>query len=875
MEKSTMKSAYRETVAEIMQRYNTSQNGLSPQEAAFRLKKYGLNEISQKRESLYMLFLKQFKSPLIYLLFFAAILIFLVGERFDAFITSGILLFNALIATIQEGRANEILLGLKQYVPDECLLIRNGKREIFPTKDLVPGDLIILQEGDKVPADARIIFSYNLLVDESILTGESEAAMKQMQELHSEVPIAQQNNLVFSGTYIYSGVAQAIVIATGRQTQIGQIGKLIEGVESDLPLAKKIKTLTKNIVIFISFQIILFLGIGLLWGKSIAELAVFLAALFICVVPEGLPLVLTLALIAGVHRMVKHNLLVKRLQAIEGLAFATTIMIDKTGTLTRNELCVNIFFADNKYFQVTGSGYSSQGSVQNTHNEEELIKKIGQACHALGDYAQLEYDRNGIVKIKGDPTDVALLVLSRKIEKQFFDNNTWQEIIPTTFDRRFHIKSGLYKKGDKTIALVVGSPETVFSRCYSMQDSAKEALKKFLSQGLRVIALAYKEEVAARYFEQAIDSDLTFLAVIALEDTIRSEAALVIEQARKAGLKIVMVTGDNKNTALYIAKSVGIFKENDEILDGSEILHMTDQEILEKLPFVRVYSRVSPEQKLRLVQLYQKDGNNVAMTGDGVNDAPALVAANIGIAMGQNGTEVAKQAADMVLLNDSFSTILQAIKEGRNIFFILRRVVLYFFVTNTAELLIVFFALCLNWPLPLFPAQILLMNFFTDGLLNTALVVEGQDQDVLTYKILHQQNLVDLSMALKILYMAIPMSIVTLCLFAYYYTTDIVYARTMLFVTLICFQLFNAWNCRSEKKSLFMMNFFGNFWLFLASCAVVFILCCITYIPFLQNIFHTMALSLKELMVIVSMSSCIIFWEEARKYISKKYFYIE
>jgi len=890
---------YRMTTEEVVDHLKTDTiNGLNPIEAQKRLNKYGANVIPKKpRESWLSIFLRQFASPLVYILLAAAAIIFIVGEdKFDAFIISGILFFNAIIGTFQEGRTRNIIERLQRFITAECIVIRNGEKKLITNADLVVGDIVLLQEGERVPADVRIFEENNLCIDESALTGESICVPKDAAVIETKVPLADRHNMAFKGTYILMGSGKGIVVATGKKTKIGAIQRAIEEMEGILPLRRELNRLSTWILIFVFVICLLLFGIGLLTDKPLNELLVMLTALFICIIPEGLPVVLTLILVSGVYRMAKRNILVKNMQAVEALGRTDVIVIDKTGTLTRNEMMVVKLYSEGELWDVTGEGYHEQGqllkdrtpqTVPPTGNLAELAKAA-----LLLNRAEINYSpKTGLFTIKGDPTEAALYVFGQKICPEQEENikKAYQLVYEVPFDSRLNYHAGFYIHNNKGILFVIGAPEFIITRSNNSSEKIRKELQGLLKQGLRVVAVGMKEvdissfpgpeqpdtERMEKFKKIAEEQGITFLGLCGIQDAIRPDVAPIVEEARKAGLEIIMATGDHKQTGLYVARAVGIVRPGDEVVDGMELASLSDEELKKNLDAITVYARVSPENKLRIIRLLHDKRKIVAMTGDGINDVPSMVAADLGIAMGQIGTDVAKEAADIILLDDSFVHVIRGIEEGRHIFYTIRRVILYFFATNMAEILIILFALVLNifynnLPLPLTAAQILWLNFVTDGFLDVAISTEPVEHDILATRWLKRKlRLIDTAMLLKMLFMAIPMAIGSIWVFMKYYKIDLTYARTMTLITMAMFQWFNAWNCRSEEHSIFSLGWFTNRWLVAATIFVLFLQFAVVSVPFMQNIFKTVPLAASDWLLVFLVSSSIIFIEELRKYIAR------
>jgi Ca2+-transporting ATPase len=615
-----------------------------------------------------------------------------------------------------------------------------------------------------------------------------------------------------------------------------------------------------------------------------------LTALFICVVPEGIPVVLTLVLARGAYQMAQKNVLIKRMQAVEALGRTDVIVIDKTGTLTRNEMMVLDVIAQGTRWKVTGQGYQEAGTVtSDTANLASLdrnaaLYQIGIASLLLDSTEIIPVPGLGLFDIKGDPTEAALAIFAKKLglsreECQVQYRKKYE--IPFSSEHRYH--AGFFEHEGQAVIMMIGAPEEMITRCSDAADSLQSALAQLLDEGLRVVAITQKtvplsalpsndgDAVAVRAaYEALVARDLTFLGLCGMQDTIRSDVKDIIDQARSVGIQVVMATGDHKKTATFVAQRVGLLNAGDTVLEGQELHALSDDALLQQLDKITVYARVSPEDKLRIIDLFHRKKKLVAMTGDGINDAPSLVAADLGIAMGRIGTEVAKEASDMILLDDSFASIMHAVEQGRYIFDSLKRVILYFFATNMGEILIVLFALLADLPLPITAAQILWLNLVTDGFLDIALSMEPQEDGLLDQTWLAKtHHLVDLNLVLKMFYSAIPMAVGSLWVFMHSFPLGLVHARTMTLITMAMFQWFNAWNCRSQTKSIFQLGFFANPWLLLAIGLVFFLQIIVTTVPFMQHIFKTVPLTMQEWLMIFAISSSVVVLEELRKLITR------
>ena len=861
-------NAYQQEIKAVEKHFNTNiKTGLSSSQADELYQSHEKYKLKVNEPSIFFIFASQFKDPLIYILLIAAAIIFFLGEPLDAFIISGILLFNAFIGTFQEKKTSSILKSLHNFIITETIVVRDGTEQITPNDQLVPGDIIIIKAGEQIPADARIIEADNAQVDEAIFTGESHPVRKSTQAISQEaVPPYEQNNMIFQGTHLLSGTIKAIITATG------EIFETIGAIETNIPLKKEVEKISWSILIGTLILCASLLLIGLLTGKSFVDLLVMLTALFICIIPEGLPLVMTLIMISGAHRMAKKNVLVTHLQSIEALGRVDTIIIDKTGTLTKNELMVQKLFINEKTLQVTGTGYHLNGKIENASEHKESVSRLANAVHLLQN-AHVEFDKDKNAKIKGDPTEAALQIFALKAQCDPADQS-YKKIASIPFSSDYKYQSKLYQHKDETISLTMGAPEKIFEMCGSVSKETLAAFESFSSKGYRVIAIAEKKQ--SQELDDLNHSDLLgdaqFLGMLAIQDTIREDIKPVIEQAKADGIKIIMATGDHEKTAQYIAEKVGIYNETNLIMTSSDFKELDDQTATQQLRKTSVCARFSPQDKLRLIKLYHKQHKIVAMTGDGINDVPALVAADISITMGSTAADVTKQASDIILLEDSFKNIIYAIQEGKSMFLALKRTILYFLTSNSGEVLIVFFSLILNLPMPMLAAQILWLNLITDGFLDVALSMEPAHPQRKQGREPLPQKLIDKSVFYKTLYLSLPMSLISLGVFLHYYQTDIVLARTLTLLIMAMFQWFNAWNCRSEKESIFTIGLFSNKWLILATVTVLALQVGVIYLPFMQTIFRTTNLEPHHWGLAIGLSSLILVAEEIKKFAVRRFF---
>ncbi len=876
---------YQQSIEEVAKIFKTDlEAGLSVAEAERRQRVTGYNVLPEVPEkSLFFIFLEQFKNPLIYILLCAAAIIFFLGHHGDAFLISGILLFNAVIGTYQEGRAKRILQELKKMTTASCVVVRGDMRMLIPERELVPGDIIVLLAGEQVPADARLCESTNIYVNESLITGESAGVVKSLDVIEKSVPIFEQKNMLFKGTYVMNGSARAIVVATGSMTYVGSVHKVVSGSETHFPLRKELDALAQKIVIGILALCVVLFAIGFAFGQTVRELLAMLTALFICVVPEGLPVVLTLVLVTGVYRMAKKNVLIKRLQAVEGLGRISTIIVDKTGTLTRNQMMVERVYTPAMPYTVSGSGYDTKGEAiplgAVTDTSKKQLLELATAAAFL-DGSQVEWkEEEGRFVVKGEPTETAMGLFAHKVGVHRHQlRKTSTRFFEVPFSTQWHMHVAGMQTDNERFIFVSGIPEVVMRISHDVPEQARHVLQEMLAEGLRVVAFTlYRvpDSVEVVDWESYVHTvgfgKFNFLGLCGIQDSIRSEVAPMVERVQKAGLRVVMATGDHCSTALYVAQKTGI--DGHMCVEGKELPNLSQDQILA----TSVFARVTPHDKAALVQVMHKAGQRVAMTGDGINDVACLVVADVSIAMG-SGTDIAKEAADVVLLDDSFSTIVEGIEEGRHIFATLRRVILYFFATNFGEVLVVVGALLLRLPFPLEAAQILWLNLITDGFLDSALAAEPREKDVLQTQLLRAQHgLIDSSLLWKVLWMALPMAIGSLIVFA---TTcqaisstacsnSAAHARTLLLVCMAMFQWFNAWNCRSEKKSILSSGLFSNRWLIVATIFVLLLQIAVVYLPVLQRIFKTVPLTLSEWLLASGIAFSIIVLEETRKYVAR------
>lgn len=875
---------------EVFKILKSDSSGISGKEAVERISTYGENKLPEtKVESILVIFLRQFESPLIYILLAAAVAVIFMGDYTDGIMIGVVLVLNAIVGAVQEGRARDTLHALEKFVETKAVVIRDGIEIIIPDTMLVPGDIIVLQEGEKVAADARITSERSLKVNESTLTGESESVFKNRSVIKSDnISIQEQRNMLFRGTSVVAGHGTAVVVKTGIDTQIGKIAKEISSIDTEIPLKADIRRLSR-IIIVVAICISAFLFTFGIWsGREIPEMFATVVSVMVSVIPEGLPIAITVILAAGVWRMSKRNALIKRLQAVEALGQADVIAVDKTGTITKNEMTAQIVFVDSKLYEIGGLGYEPKGNITlsgkiisvDEHSGLALLGKLSALCNNARIFRNTETET---WKVSGDPTEAAVAVFAEKLG---FNKDTMETELPLIaempFDYRLKYRASLHKEKRANILSVIGAPEVVISLSEKILENGEEktlenelrekisaTVRDISKKGLRVLAIA-KSIFDMDNLDEKKVKKLTLVGLIGIRDTLRPEAKEAAELAQEAGIRVVMITGDHKNTAEAIAREAMIYRDGDKVLTGAEIDAMSDQTLKESLENTSVFARVTPEHKMRIINAFKSDGKIIAMTGDGVNDAPSLVTADLGVAMGRVGTEVAKEASDIVLLDDNFSSIVSAVEEGRNIYRTIKKVVLYLLSTSIGEIIVITSAVVAELPLPLLPTQIIWLNFVTDGFFTIAIAMEPREKNLLDKLKRPGKYIVDTLMTKRMIVMALPMTIVTLFLFQSYFEFDLPKAWTISLTVLAVFQWFNAWNCRSETKSIFTTNPFENTWMVGATALAFGFQLLAVYNPLFQKFLHTTPLSLNEWIIVVIAASTIIFVEEIRKFFARK-----
>ncbi len=893
-----MKNWWHLSTKEIEESLKTNlSGGISSVEAGLRLQKYGPNQLKEKKgRSPLSIFWEQFNDFIIWVLIAAALVSGFLQEWIDAFAIIAIVILNSILGFIQEYRAEKSLAALKKLSSPSSKVIRNHQHNIIPSSELVPGDLIELEAGDSIPADSRLVWvSSNFNVQEASLTGESLPVAKTVLVLDKkEVSLADRINMVYMGTFVASGKAKAIIAETGMQTELGKIADMVQEIEQeDTPLQKKLNQFGKWIV-YLCFGLV---GLVFLleWIRGGKLIDVFLTAVSLAVaaIPEGLPAVVTIALALGVHRMVKRHALIRKLPSVETLGCTTVICSDKTGTLTKNEMTVKVIFAGGKLFDVTGVGYTPKGEFlfnkERINPLEEPDLKETLRCAVLCNAAQLTATGD-TYKVIGDPTEGALLTAAAKA-------NIWKEglskefsfIDEIPFDSDRKKMTIIRQNNNKVIAFVKGAPDVLLHDCTNIEEKGvsrtltgqdKTNIQKINDdlayKAMRVLAVAYRilDKTSDKYHAKEIEQGLTFVGLIAMIDPPREEVKKAIEECKTAGIKTVMITGDHKNTAIAIARELGFFNDDSLALSGEELDNLTDNALYDGVQRVAVYARVSPEHKLRIVRAWRGHGEIVAMTGDGVNDAPAVKEADIGIAMGITGTDVTKEVSDMVITDDNFASIVAAVEEGRGIYDNIKKFIHYLLSCNSGEILVMFVSSLIGFPVPLLPVQILWVNIVTDGLPALALGVDPIDPNVM-HRPPYKSNEGVITKERGLLMLLQGSFIAFCCLLAFVFVlfiekSGIVRARTAAFIVLSCSELFHSFNCRSMTKSLFKIGIFTNKKLILANLISFLLQMAVVYIPFAQKIFKTEALGFTDWLLVIGISSLPLWAMEIWKAVNKK-----
>lgn len=876
-------------INELIKVLNSTEKGLDDLEAKKRLEKYGFNEIKDKSaKSPLSILISQFKSIFVYILFTAAVISYLTEHAADAIVILIVILINALIGFAQEYKAENAVKALKSLIVPTAKVLRNNVLMQIDAKHLVPGDIIIIEEGDKIPADARIITATNFRTIESSLTGESSSVDKDIDALKSDTPIGDRKNMVWMSTLCVAGKGTAIVTSTGEQTAIGQIAYEIKNVKEEKSHFEQITdALAKQMGIIALFGSLIIFIVGYFINQiEFREIFLFSIASLVSAIPEGLPAMLTIVLALGASKMAQKKAVVRDLKAAETLGVVNVIATDKTGTLTQNVMNVEIIqLANGESFNITGEGWNTKGNfLQNNTNINikdfnSLVKLL--KISYLSNSSQIQYseDKRNII---GDPTEAALKVLASK-SKIIEDLN--EEIV---FDMNFSTdkkyRATIIKSNTSLELFVVGAPEILLKRSTNYLSNIEEQLdiqkqreleddiKKLSKQSYRVIGLAYKSiSSSLNTIEDEVVKGLTFVGFVGMKDPARPEAKEAVLKAKRAGIRVIMLTGDHKDTAFAIAKEVGIADNNDQALTEEDLLNMSEEEFSLATKSVNVFARLTPYTKLRIAKELQQNGSVIAMTGDGVNDAPALKQADIGISMGIIGTDTAREASEIILTDDNFATIVKAIEEGRRVFNNVRRSSTFLVTTNVAEQITILLTILLKLPLPLIPAQILWLNLVTDGVSNIALATE-QEHGTELKRAPRKRNegILTKQTVLFVLAMSVVMMVLTFIFYTRYLPQGIEAARTVAFLCMSFTQLFNSFNLRSFSKSVFSLGIFSNKFLLYGFLLSVLLNIIAIYTPFFRNLLSFDYIEPVTVFTILILSSCVLWLGEVYKIILNK-----
>ncbi len=869
----------------------TTRNGLSQEEVCKRLDSYGLNQLPEaKTRGPLQRFLYQFHNVLIYTLMVAGVVTAMLGHWVDASVILGVVLVNATIGVVQEGKAENALKAIRQMISPNAMVIRDGRQITIAAETLVPGDIVLLQSGDKVPADLRLFHTKGLQIQESALTGESLAVEKITDPVAYESVIGDRRCMAFSSALVTHGQGRGVVIATGAETEIGRISKLVSDVDSvTTPLLRQMAQFGR----WLTAAIVVTAGITFAFGVLLrdylpAEMFLAAVSLAVAAIPEGLPAIMTITLAIGVQRMARRNAIIRRLPAVETLGAVNVICTDKTGTLTRNEMMVRTLASSAHLFELAGSGYDPHGAITLANKlpapqQQDFLLAVARAAVLCNDASLEQKDDEWLVH--GDPMEGALLVFGLKAGLDIGEEGKRYprtDLIPFESEHRFMATLHHSHSGDAFI-FVKGAPERLLAMCTQQKTIEGEqpldsnywlaCVETMAQQGQRVLALALKP-VAYKQMELSfsdVENGLVMLGLFGLIDPPREEAVAAIQACDKAGIRVKMITGDHGTTALAIARQLHLINSND-VLTGEAIDRLSQDELRQQVTTIDVYARVNPEHKLRLVKVLQEQGLIVAMTGDGVNDAPALKRADVGTAMGHNGTEVAKEAAEMVLTDDNFASIAHAVEEGRTVYDNLKKAILFILPTNGGQALIILAAIILGFQqLPLTPVQILWVNMVTAVTLALSLAFEPPEQHVMRRPPRDARKpILNSHLLWRVLFVSIILMSGTFGLFVWDMEKNAVieHARTVAVNTLVMFEIFYLFNARYITASIFSREgLMGNRYVLIAIVVLIILQLGFTYLAPMQLLFGTTAIGFEEWLTIILISSSVLFLVELEKYV--------
>lgn len=883
----------------VMDKLLTSEDGINDSEAINRKSHFGLNEIpDQQKRSMLSMFVQQFKSLLILILFIAAMISYFTGHEIDMWVILAVILANALIGFYQEMKAEQAVASLKNMVVAVAKVIRNGQKITIKAAELVPGDIIVLEEGDSIPADARIIYSKNLRSIEAPLTGESVPIEKKDIEHDEDTPLADRTNMLWKGTFIAGGYARAVVTGTGMQTALGDIASSLKGIKGKITnFQRKTNVLARQMAVIAVLSSVLLFSVGYFFQDyEWDELLLVAIAALVSSIPEGLPAVLAIVLAVGAHRMSKRNVIIREFTATETLGAVTTILTDKTGTLTQNTLTVRrVASAEGSVWEVGGEGwipvgnFSRNGKIAEPEQEDEL--KMLMQIAGISNNSEIKHDQEKErYQLIGDPTEGALLVLARKSGLLKGMNIQALKIDDLPFNSDLKMRATLAEIEGKKYLLVVGAPEKVLhhSRHYLSKEQLtrpldelkikqiRDQIESWSDDAMRVIALACKEmSDTSTEIKESDFKDLCFVGITGMIDPPRPDAREAVMKCRSAGIRVIMATGDHIKTGIAIARATGIVDEHDTDVKScteAQLLQLDEKEFEQVVKTTNVFARLTPNMKLRIAETLQRHGELIAMTGDGVNDAPALKKADVGVAMGIMGTDVARDASKVVLADDNFATIVNAIEEGRIVFKNARQTSFFLLTTNFAEIITLVSSIIAGLPLPLTATQILWLNLVTDGVGDKALATERMHGDVLKEKpVKRNEAILSKEIVPFLLINAVVMTILTLAAFKYFLPVSEEKARSAAFITMAFCQLYNVFNMRSIRQSMFTIGFFSNKYVNIALIVSIIIQVMIVEIPFFERLFKFDPISFTEFVAMAALASFVLIFGEIVKLIKRKF----
>ena len=867
----------RRSVQDVLQEFQISLDaGLNTEQVSENQKKYGLNQLKEANKKTFLSKVAdQFKDFLILILLAASVVSFSIGEKTDAMIIVAIVIINAMLGLYQEGKAEKAIEALQKLAAPNANVIRNGAPISVPAEQLVPGDVVVLETGDIVPADLRLVESHNLQIEEASLTGESVASEKRAEDICEEdVSLADRKNMAYASTILTYGRGKGVVVSTGHDTEIGKIAEVIQGYEEEsTPLQKKLARLGKQLGIIVLAVCVVVFVIGILQNLPMLDMFMTSVSLAVAAIPEGLPAIVTVVLSLGMGKMASKHAIVKKLPAVETLGTTTVICSDKTGTLTQNEMTVVKVFVDEHILDVEGEGYEADGRI--CHEKEEVDVETVPTLERLLEITLLANDaklkrlENGKLGVMGDPTEGALITLANKWDmysKDYEEAHPRKNELPFDSDRKMMTTFHENIEKNPVVSFTKGAPDVVLSRCSywkknneivelneELREKISEVNQKFSKNALRVLALAYRsfEKMPEEITVDEIEKEMIFVGLVGMIDPARAEAKEAIKLCKHAGIIPVMITGDYKETAFAIGQQLGMVEDISQAMMGTELEQYNAEQMREIVKDKRVYARVSPEHKVKIVTALKENGNIVAMTGDGVNDALAIKKADIGIAMGITGTDVAKNTAEVILTDDNFASIVDAVQEGRIIYSNIKKFVSFLLSCNIGEILIVLVSILMKLPVPLLPIQLLWLNLVTDSFPALALGVEKGDEDIMNQPPRDpQEPILDKKTSIRITVQSIAITIATIGAYQYglHHFTEhsLEGARTIAFVTLILAELLRSYSARSESHTVMSIGMFSNRALTLGTVFSLFMTLIVIYIPFMRTLFHTVFLGAEE-----------------------------